>query len=294
MLHFPRFYGLKRVLFFFLIALLPVLANAAPVTETQAEQVVQGWLAANSDPFGTSLSTTIDATEAFYSQALPGRIAYFVVSLDPTGYVVVSGDDLVEPVVAFVVEGNYDLSEDNPLAALVSTDMDGRVQSAEAYESGTSKNLLPDDAANFSSAKSKWEQLLSDEGDKAGLASVSDLRVGPLVATLWAQSAIGLPDFSYVACYNYYTPPYGDGNTYNHPCGCVATAMAQIMRYFQYPTGNIGTASYTITVDGTPRLEALRGGNGSGGPYNWGAMPTRPWLGATLAERQAIGALTHD
>ena len=40
MLHFPRFYGLKRVLFFFLIALLPVLANAAPVTETQAEQVL--------------------------------------------------------------------------------------------------------------------------------------------------------------------------------------------------------------------------------------------------------------
>ncbi len=38
----------------------------------------------------------------------------------------------------------------------------------------------------------------------------------------------------------------------------------------------------------------LRGGDGSGGAYNWSQMPLDPDCSTTLAQRQAIGALTYD
>lgn len=65
--------------------------------------------------------------------------------------------------------------------------------------------------------------------------------IGPLLTTNWGQ---GLS-------YNEQCPYYGCTSTYNGYAftGCVATAMAQIMKYFQYPTNynwaempnNIGT-----------------------------------------------------
>ncbi len=61
--------------------------------------------------------------------------------------------------------------------------------------------------------------------------------IAPLVKTLWNQSA-----------------PYNDlcpkiGNT-TAPTGCVATAMAQIMNYHQWPQGP-GTGTGSVTVSGT-------------------------------------------
>ena len=77
-----------------------------------------------------------------------------------------------------------------------------------------------------------------------GLTSVSDVRIAPLTQTTWDQQTAAAAGTA--ACYNYYTPPYGAGNTTNYPAGCVATAMAQLMRYYQFPTTGVGTASFTI------------------------------------------------
>ncbi len=71
-----------------------------------------------------------------------------------------------------------------------------------------------------------------------GIASVSDVWVAPLVGSAWGQSSE-----SGNLCYNYFTPN-------NWPSGCVATAMAQLMRYYEYPDYGIGSWEYTITVDG--------------------------------------------
>ena len=74
---------------------------------------------------------------------------------------------------------------------------------------------------------------------------MSDVRIAPLTQSTWdQQTAAGAGT---TACYNYYTPPYGAGNITNYPAGCVATAMAQLMRYYQFPSAGIGTAGFTIT-----------------------------------------------
>src|ERR1019366_1480702 len=125
-----------------------------------------------------------------------------------------------------------------------------------------------------------------------GLTTVSDVRVAPFTQTTWdQQTAAGAGT---TACYNYYTPPYGDGNTANYPAGCVATSMAQLMRYYQFPSTGVGTASLPITVDGADWTYTLRGGNGAGGPCVWTNMPLVPPSSPTITQCQAIGALVAD
>lgn len=77
---------------------------------------------------------------------------------------------------------------------------------------------------------------------------MSDVRIAPITQTTWDQGTAG--NMGNTACYNYYTPPYGDGNKNNYWAGCVATAMAQLMRYFQFPTSGVGAAGFSIMYDG--------------------------------------------
>ncbi|MFW6164025.1 MAG: C10 family peptidase, partial [Planctomycetota bacterium] len=196
-----------------------------------------------------------------------GAPVYHVVCLDPQGFVIVAGDDRVEPIVAFAPQGKFDPALDSPLGALVASDLPDRLAHAEA----------PD-----RTARAKWDRLTADGAPAYGVASVSDVRVPPLVASRWNQGNAG-GDY----CYNYYTP-------HHYVCGCVATAMAQLMRHWQHPTGAVGTPSFTVYVDGEAQTRSLRGGDGSGGAYPWESMPLVPDYGMSEAERQAVGAISYD
>ncbi|MGP8201320.1 MAG: C10 family peptidase, partial [Limisphaerales bacterium] len=129
-----------------------------------------------------------------------------------------------------------------------------------------------------------------DSEENGAITLVSQIWVAPFVQTLWDQSSDVSGNY---ACYNYYTPPGPNGDVNNDVCGCVATCMAQLMYYFQYPTTGVGTNSFSITNNGTTEMTSLLGGNGSGGAYVWSSMPLSPNQ-PTTAQAIAIGALTHD
>ena len=263
-------------------------ATAAPVTSKQAAAVVTGWLSLDRTPLGETLGTSVQRVETFNDQS--GNALYYVAYLDPSGFVIVAADDLVEPIVGFAGAGQFDPSENNPLGALVSNDLAGRV--AYARQAGSTS---PD--TNAVQAQAKWQQLSPEDGGPVitpnGLTSVSDVRVAPFTQTTWnQQTAAGAGT---AACYNYYTPPYGDGNTANYPAGCVATAMAQLMRYYQFPTTGVGSAAFhDLPRMALPATYYLHGGDGSGGPYVWSNMPLVPPANPTTAQCQAIGALVAD
>ncbi|HNZ75192.1 MAG TPA: C10 family peptidase [Verrucomicrobiota bacterium] len=261
--------------------------QAAPASAEQAAAAVAGWLDLSATPFGEALGRSVRQVDTASDKA--GNPLYHIVSLAPAGFVLVAADDLVEPIIGFAAAGKFVPSEDNPLGALASRDLAGRM--ARARKAGPA---VPGSAA--AQAQAKWQQLCARADDAAatpkGLIVVSDLRVAPLLQSTWDQetaAGVGL-----AACYNYYTPPYGPGRTTNYPSGCVATAMAQFLRYYQYPDTGVGTASFTISVRGVPQAYSLRGGNGSGGPYLWSDMPLAPPATPTTAQCQAIGALVAD
>ncbi|MHB8066827.1 MAG: C10 family peptidase [Desulfobaccales bacterium] len=283
-----------------ILSFLPASVPAAPTTPGQAQRVVQGWLARDGRPLGTILGQQVREVQSFPNNQQGS--AYFVVYLDPQGFVIVPGDNLVEPIIAFVPQGQYNPSVANPLGAMVTKDVPqrlARVRAAAARAQAEKVPFLPQ--GSQAQALSKWQSLQKgaesglweNQGQESGLATVSDPRVDPLVATRWSQDRVADSPTG-KACYNYYTPPNAAGSANNYPSGCVATAMSQLMRYHQYPKVGVGTPTFTIKVDGRERQEALRGGDGKGGAYDWNNMVTVPDGSTTDTQLQAIGALTHD
>ena len=272
------------VLWFF-----PASALAAPTTADQAQRVVQRWLARDSRPLGAVMGQQVKEVQAFQGQT---GVAYYVVSLEPQGLVIVPGDDLVEPIIAFAPQGQYDPSSANPLGAWVTKDVPQRValvRAAEARARGEGTPFRPEGAQ--AQALSKWQALQNlgaeagpreNQGQEAGLDTISDLRVDPMVKSKWDQSTVAGKN-----CYNFYTPN-------NYYCGCPATAVAQLMRYHEYPEDKVGTPEFTIKVNGREQQEKLRGGDGKGGPYDWKNMAAVPNKDTDPVQLQAIGALTHD
>ena len=269
-------------------------ALAKPTTANQAQHLVRFWLARHKNrPLNTPLGSTIKEIKIFRNQA--GDILYFAVSLSPDGFVIIPGDDLVEPIIAFAPTGEYDPSDKNPLAALVNQDVPRRLALAHEVEARAQARGVPLEPVGFRRrARDQWvtwqsEPLTADAPAGGSLTSVSDVRVALLIKSRWSQTTEGTK-----ACYNYYTPPNSPSSASNYPCGCVATAMAQIMRYFQWPIAGVGTPSFAITVNGIPQDRTLRGGDGLGGPYDWTSMVLDPNSSTGTPERQAIGALTYD
>ena len=91
-----------------------------------------------------------------------------------------------------------------------------------------------------------------------------DLRVASFVRSKWSQSTATSGNGYSHNYYNYYVP-----NKY--PCGCVATAFAQTMRYFEFPKTSVTPKTFTCKVGGTATDLTMQGGT-----YDWAHMPYVP------------------
>ncbi len=254
---------------------------ARPTSPQQARTAVLNWLGLDARPLGARMGRQVKEVQTFNYEGAP---AYYVVYLNPSGLVILPADDLVEPIICFMPSGYYDPSPGNPLAALVSRDIPGRVLAARALEAKGAEALAP--ASRQARARRRWDlltQATAPEAADLGVSTISDIRVGSFVQSRWDQSTVSGQN-----CYNYYTPN-------NYVCGCVATAMSQLIRYWQCPSGGIGVHSFQIWVDGVSQYKNTRGGDGSGGAYEWSSMVLDPKnSGVNDAQRAAIGALTYD
>ncbi len=252
---------------------------AAPITEQEAEKAVTGWLRMDPKPMGVEFGPQVAKVATF--MGADGQPAYYIVYVQPSGFVVVPADGEIEPIIAFSLSGSYDPSPDNPLGALVTQDLNGRMARVREVRAAQGDERAP---ANMSDSGSRWAQFIEAAEDpvQEGLSSISDVCVAPFIQSKWSQSRTCSN-----ICYNYYTP-----NSY--PCGCVATAMAQLMRYHQHPAAGIGMKACTITVDGSGETVYTRGGDGSGGAYDWANMVLVPGCSTTSTQRAAIGALCYD
>jgi hypothetical protein len=270
-------------------------AWANPTTSDQARTVVANWLYLAPHPLGQPLAQQVKDVRTFADASGP---LYYVVYLEPAGLVFVPADDLMEPIIGFAPEAKeIDPSPENPLWVLVNRDIPARVlyvrqMQGQARVTGT-KFAAP---APMQKAQSKWTALaqgqsLQPAGPDGMTTNPEYVCVTPLVQSKWSQDLVDDNTPGSPHCYDYYT---NWGGIY-YPCGCVATAMAQVMRKHQYPTAGVNPVSFPITYSGISISEPLLGGTLPGGAYNWGLMELDPKKnGVSLSQCQAIGALTHD
>jgi hypothetical protein len=283
----------NRTFFIVVLAVLLLCCGlwARPATEYEAEMVVSGWLKASPQPLGAAIGRRIKNVETYTGDS--GNPAYYIVNLEPSGYVIVSADDRIEPIIAFSAEGTYDYSFENPLVALTTNDLNGRMENKAGTASPRMYYLQATvETQTTAGPQNKWRHFIDLANDSEsryhlmGLANPVDIRVLPLLRSQWGQAKSCGEDL-----YNYYTPN-------NYPSGCLATAMAQVMRYYEYPTAPIGVHEFAVDVSGSRKQNKnTRGGDGLGGAYSWSEMPLRPLEDCNnLSEtkRQAIGALCYD
>jgi len=257
---------------------------ARSITVHQAEKAVSGWLRADVRPLQTNLGQRPRGVQTFADQA--GEPIYYVVHLEPCGFVIVSADDDVEPIIAFSDGGNYDPSVENPLGALVTGDMNARMAAVRARRSQRTRPERP----QTSGPREKWNKLMDlADASEGGFSTMSlattpaDVRVEPLLQTQWGQQ-----DVCGNLCYNFFTPG-------SYRTGCVATAMAQLMRYHQYPTDPIGQQPFTIRKDNSKEYwKYTYGSDGKGAAYKWNRTPLAPDCPTTEYERSMIGVLCYD
>ena len=217
-----------------------------------------------------------------------GETAFYVIDRGSSGgFVVMSADDRLEPVLVIAPTGKFDANPGTPLYDILFKDVQQRMSIADG------KGAPPSE---------KWRALLASNGSggasPAGgidTSDMEDLRVGPLVQSKWSQSYEYFYDdengWEAKAVYNYYTPPYSDGSVNNYVCGCVATAGSQIMRYHRFPTSSVTPVTHTCYVNGTATSKTTKGGT-----FDWGNMPLAPADMDSISDTEcrAIGKLTYD
>ena len=267
-------------------------AQARPVIESEAAQAAKAW---------AKSGLVVEATaERVTSHATAQGAGFYAVRLSGGGTVFLSGDTTRRPVIALVPAGAETIDPKSPLWALLSRDQDVQAAVVSANAAGGAGTSA---SADKSTAEREWAELLAEGADRGTVvrpakavaaatthvSSLSDVRVGPLVKSKWAQStAYGK------RCYNYYTPQLSDKSY--AVCGCVATAMSQLMRYHRYPTGSVTPVTRTCYVEPSTKSKAVatKELTTQGGVYDWSKMPLVPEDGVTDEQCQAIGKLTSD
>lgn len=258
----------QRVLYVLILGLLLAgIAESRPVHRNQAEKAARGWLKENARPMDRFISDRPVSCDPILDE--DNRELCFVVHLDPEGFIVLSADDEINPVIAFSATGFIDPEADSPLRQLLRKDMRNRREIVL-------RRL--DQPSRRERKNRQWQRLTKEPrqaedvplaaGGSKAVFSLSEVRVDPFVPAQWGQTnAAG------GWCYNYYTPNH-------YPSGCVATSMALLMHYHRWPAVGIG---------GT-----YLGGDGYGGPYPWDQMPEIPAAGLTTAQREYIGRVCRD
>ena len=276
----------KATLFLALLAFAFNAAQAVPVSLSQAASAAAAWSKAG-EALGARLGSTVDKS-LLRTVAVHDDVVFHVVPFTDGGVVVTSCDTELEPIVAFS-SSELDLSENSPVTDLLKKDawLRSRIVARSSATSSTGAGAV---SAAVSEAEAKWAALLSSEPVSSATAtaggavssakpvsSVSDVRVEPLIKSKWSQQTAGGGK-----CFNYYTPE-------NMPCGCTATAAAQVMRYFTFPSAEMPSAEFDCKVSGvSKKLSTI------GGVYDWANMKLNPMSSATEVEREAIGHLTYD
>ena len=251
----------KHIFTLTMLALAGLMANARPVAPETALDLARSFVTSNFE--FTRQSADLTLVQTAYSER--GEACYYVFNVGETGFVILAADDNYRPIIGYSQEGVFDADDMAPALA----DYLGNIsQSVAAAASQSSASV--DVAADWSMLE-KCGRLVSRHGGRADEY---------LVETKWNQN---YP-------YNYYCPEAAGGPGGHCYAGCVATAAAQLMRYWCHPLQ--GQGSYTYYPEDHPEYGPLTANFGET-TYDWENMPSQISSSSPQAQIDAVATLIY-
>ena len=174
----------------------------------------------------------------------------FIYNIGDQGFVIISGNTVLPPVLGWSDQGNFPDMQEAP------ENVSSWIRHyGEMIDFAEANGIAPE-----AGIQHQWE-----DAERGVFGAKSANAVSPLVTTHWNQDCY----------YNEYCPATS-GGWWGGPCGhvyagCVACAMAQVMKYWDYPATGFGSHSYVHSQYGEQSADF------GATTYHWEQMPNEVW-----------------
>ena len=198
-----KFDGMKlgRIGSWLLVLLMVVttgIVHAAAVDKEMATKFAENWLKAAGNALDSGVGAAAVGDIEEFKNA-DGAVLGYIVSLEPKGFIVVSADDRINPVVMISKDGAFDANPQNPLVAMLYADLTNRMAGVEKIApANQTRGEIPE---GIQQNQATWARFTTGGTRAAVIGVVSEVWVAPFVESRWSQSG---------GIYNYYTPTIYD------------------------------------------------------------------------------------
>ena len=277
------------ILLFWLI-LTPVFSQAKELGEQQVRSAVQTWVR-----YVTADARPNAVIERMEPYQVNGKTVAYIAHLSGGGFCLCGADDLVLPVYLYSPKGTYD--RDNPNYQYILWEIETRLKNLQTGIEEKDPKLQPYEEALAERAVF-WQDLSAGrmprrmEG-KAPLVEPDMIELP--VTSHWTQrspynNSCPIGDVDCTACPNDLSP------ISPARLGCVATATAQIMKYWNWPLS--GTEERSYPWDGDDSCDDPVGAQELSAdltdPYEWQNMPDDCESGCSQAQQDALAELCYE
>jgi len=255
----------------------PPTIQAAEVAEATARLVAENFLQHHLTSYGAwggSNTPSIEGVEAIlYQDATLG----YNFSITPSGHILVPSQNEFSPVLLYSTTSSFLPSRVNQPYSIESWLLPEIHASRQIL---AQQRFAPGQEIAYaeSSVAKAWDALTLPAETTPGTTRESSTRsaeVLPLLSTTWDQ---GSP-------YNQYTPGI-TGQCTHTLTGCIATAWAQLMKYWNWPPRGVGSQSYQWNN----RILSANFNH----DYYWANMPNQLTAASTTVQKDAVARLISD
>ena len=234
---------------------------AGEISKQEAVQIAQQFVPLSSS-HQTGKRAAAESSTIVYTQMMPGsdRAAFYIVNVGDNAFVLVSADDVAQQVLGYSFNRNF------PVKADGSIELPAHI-----------KGFLEDLAAQVKVAVNDGGRTKAVMHQAPRRAANLPESVDPLITTTWDQGQY----------YNALCPVDAEGPGNHVWAGCVATAMAQIIKFWE-PTQKRGRHNYTTDKYGF--LEV----NFAESSFDYANMPNALTAESTEAQVNAVAKLMYQ
>lgn len=212
-------YKNKKILLIFFVCLF-YLGNSSqlkadPVPYDTARKIALNWYR-----FFAPVNQKTGSVSSYFVTETKGKITLYTFHFSTGGFIIVSAEDLTDPVLAYSFSSEIQKNLSNiSIKSWQENFSNGIIEIAKNKSGGYERNI-------------KWDEILANDFSRYQKKFFNEVK--PLISTKWGQ-ANG---------WNKFCPIDPAGYNGHAPVGCVAVAVAQVIKKWEHPDFGIGSKDY--------------------------------------------------